>query len=201
MNKKALNITVTFLAILVAASLFIVSGATKDRELKEPIEYELHVYLGSTVSTIIKETEKSRTIEYYRPVESVHEVLLILIQGGEAPVVYSYPEHIDYAESGQVICDKETMECSYQVEVTITFKLPDFYGAILIDLATGTGTNMGTLDHITEGTFSLTGTGIFSKTKGGGDEGSVIIPYQAYYAQYAYRFGELIGLPTSILNP
>ena len=171
----------------------------KDKVYKEPVEYEFQVIVGPAVVTYREETAKTITANWYRPAESIYEFSVILTLPGDYSIFYSYPESIDYTETGYAKYDKVTREFYVEIETVITFHLPGYDGATLIDFCKARVMYPGTPDAFSEGEFTLTGTGLFDKAKGGGTAGSWTIQLNPTII-HAYRFGEVtLGISPAIL--
>ena len=190
MNQKSIGIIIAFLATIIVMSPLIGAAVAKNVKNKENnVTYELVVYLlGPSEVTLRDDSGAPELIirEGFCPIESIFAVNAIIDD-----VSYSYPEDFTYEHSFHLEYNAITLETNWEIEVVLTFNLPG--NPTITDWCVTQGTNVDYPNQITEGTITLTGTGIFDKVKGVGMEEAWFTGVGEIF--FAHRVGVMKGWP------
>lgn len=158
MNRKIL-FTLTLSAILFAG-LFIGIAASNRQQNPEYVSYRFDATLSNATVTVTPKPP-FLSVDGYRLPSGIQSVN-VTING----VVYTYPKDFSYNETFHVDANLITNKSIFVVTTILTFNMPG--NPTLTEWMTQKATQSNNITTTDDGTFFLTGTGIFSQVGGGG---------------------------------
>ncbi len=158
MNRRIFS-AVTIIIVL-CASLFIGIAASNRLQNAQYVSYRFDAVLSDPVA-IVTVIPPIIHIEGYRPLSGVQSCN-VTING----ILYTFPDDFSYNETFTVEANQATNKSIYVVTTTLTFNLPG--NPTITEWMTQQATQNGNVTTTDDGTFFLTGTGMFSGVGGGG---------------------------------